>query len=283
MIMKILKILITGIISSLLFQVAAYAATPVATVSAINQTVEVKQAAATAFVPATPNMQLYEGDQLRTGTGSMAEITFGGSGSKVRIAAKSQITIEGDSNKVSFSFGKLFLAVSKGKSGMKFKTPVAVAAVMGTVGVIEYTPAEGGASDSYSVTSLDGTFAISDNAGNTKELTVGNIAKLTPTGIEVVPADILNVVKANSDVMQAAFIKVGLPPQNILSTPQGEVIRLNTANPDQQVEINSQTNSAELVNVKDHKSSANVPEIPIIQLPPSIPYIQATPLPVILK
>lgn len=282
--MKILTILMTGIIGGLLFQMTAYAATPVATVSVINQTVEVKQATASAFVPATLNMQLYEGDQLRTGSGSMAEITFGGgSGSKVRIAAKSQIIIEGDNNKVSFSFGKLFLAVAKGKSGMKFKTPVAVAAVMGTVGVIEYTPAEGGTPDSYSVTSLDGTFAISDNAGNTKELTVGNIAKLTPAGIEVATADILNVVRVNSDVMQVAFIKVGLPPQNIISTPKGEMVRLNTANPDQQVEINSQTNSAELVNVKEHKNSANVPEIPVIQLPPSIPYIQATPLPVILK
>lgn len=262
----------------------SYAVDPVGTLSVINQMVEVKQAKSVSFVPAKLNMQLFEGDQVRTGgDSSMAEIKFIDTGSKVRISAKSQITIENDSKKVTFSFGKLFLAVSKGKGGMKVKTPVAVAAVMGSVGVNEYTPSEGGSIDQYNITSLDGDFEVSDNAGNTKQFSVGNVARLTPTGIEVIPADVLNIIRVNSDVMQAAFIKVGLPPQNIVQTPQGEMLYLNTNNPNQQVEINTQTNDANLINVNHGNGQVNIPTIPVIELPPSIPYIPAINLPVILK
>ncbi len=226
----------------------AYSATtpsPVAKISLIKNKVQVKSATQDWHNVNTDD-PLYQGDQVRTSNGSVVEITFLNTGSKIRLKDLSQATIEGESNDVKISFGKLFMAVVKGKGGMKVKSPVAVAAVLGTVGFIEYNPTE----NTYSVTSIDGTFAVTDTAGNTTNLTVGNVLSITTAGVIVNTADILNVIQSNANTLPPEFIQVGLSLDSIKTDPMGNtVIELNTANPKEKIQINTTSGEMNVIQI----------------------------------
>jgi preprotein translocase subunit YajC len=200
------------------------------------------------------NDNLFVGDQIRTASGSLAEVTFLNTGTKLRLSEFAQITVENQSNDVKLSFGKLFMAVVKGKGGMKVKSPVAVAAVLGTVGVVGYDPVATDKTKTYNVTSIDGNFAVTDNTtGNTVNVPAGNQVNLTPDGLITSVADVVNVIQSNPDVLQGQFIKVGLDAEHIKIDPVTgqEVIQLDTANPKEHIEMNVETGKTEVIEINN--------------------------------
>lgn len=211
---------------------------PIATVSSVTGNVQLSRDDRE-WVAANMGDKLYEGEHIKTGANlSSVEITFLSTGSRLKIGALSKLTLENDKNDVKLSFGKLFLSIMKGKGGMKTKSPVAVAAVLGTVGVIEYDPVK----NDYSVTSIDGTFAVTDVGGNTANVTAGNIARLTSSGIAVEVINTIATIQANSQMLTGEFIKTGLPVGSVHSNPAGqEILQLDTANPKEKIQMNSTT------------------------------------------
>lgn len=222
--------------------------TAVAKVSLAKNFVQVKNKAG-GWQKAHVNDNLFVGDQIRTASGSLAEITFLNTGTKLRLSEFAQITVENQSNDVKLSFGKLFMAVVKGKGGMKVKSPVAVAAVLGTVGVIGYDPIATGNTNTYNVTSIDGNFAVTDINGNTVNVPAGNQVNLTPDGLVLSVADVMNIIKSSPDVLQGQFIKVGLDAEHIRIDPVTgqEVIQLDTSNPKEHIEMNVETGKTNLI------------------------------------
>lgn len=221
---------------------------PVAKISLAKNFVQVKTKAE-GWHSARVNDKLFVGDQIRTASGSLAEVTFLNTGTKLRLSEFAQITVENHSNDVKLSFGKLFMAVVKGKGGMKVKSPVAVAAVLGTVGVVDYDPVATDKTKTYNVTSIDGNFAVTDTNGNTVNVPAGNQVNLTPDGLVTSVADLMDIIKSSPDALQGQFIKVGLDAEHIKIDPVTgqEVIQLDTANPKEHIEMNVETGKTDVI------------------------------------
>lgn len=245
-----------ALITSLVFILPAFAEEQnpaVAKISVAKNFVQVKTKTQE-WHAARVNDNLFVGDQIRTASGSLAEVTFLNTGTKLRLSEFAQITVENQSNDVKLSFGKLFMAVVKGKGGMKVKSPVAVAAVLGTVGVVGYDPVATDKTKTYNVTSIDGNFAVTDAAnGNTVNVSAGNQVNLTPDGLITSVADVVNVIQSNPDVLQGQFIKVGLDAEHIKIDPVTgqEVIQLDTANPKEHIEMNVETGKTEVIEINN--------------------------------
>lgn len=244
------------LILSIILALPAFAAddnTVVAKVSLAKNFVQVKSKSG-GWQKAHVNENLFIGDQIRTASGSLAEITFLNTGTKLRLSEFAQITVENQSNDVKLSFGKLFMAVVKGKGGMKVKSPVAVAAVLGTVGVVGYDPVATDNTKTYNVTSIDGNFAVTDTNGNTVNVPAGNQVNLTPDGLVTSVADVMNIIKSSPDVLQGQFIKVGLDAEHIRIDPVTgqEVIQLDTANPKEHIEMNVETGKTDVIELNQN-------------------------------
>ncbi len=244
------------LITSLIFILPAFAEeqnVAVAKISVAKNFVQIKTKTQE-WHAARVNDNLFVGDQIRTASGSLAEVTFLNTGTKLRLSEFAQITVENQSNDVKLSFGKLFMAVVKGKGGMKVNSPVAVAAVLGTVGVVGYDPVATDKTKTYNVTSIDGNFAVTDATnGNTVNVSAGNQVNLTPDGLITSVADVVNVIQSNPDVLQGQFIKVGLDADHIKIDPVTgqEVIQLDTANPKEHIEMNVETGKTEVIEINN--------------------------------
>lgn len=249
---KIYYFLIGSLIFSLFQAVSAYAAdtTPIAVIWNTSNNVQVS-ADNQNWRQAGMGDKLFQGDNIKTGANSTIEIAFLNTGSKLKLGPMSKITLENDKNDVHLTFGKLFVSIVKGKGGMKTKSPVAVAAVLGTVGVIEYDPLK----NDYSVTSIDGTFAVTDNNDITTKVSAGNIARLTSSGIAVEVANTIATIQANTQILSPDFIKTGLPSNSIQVSPAGqEVLILDTANPKEHIQINSQSGNMDTFQINQNNN-----------------------------
>lgn len=201
--------------------------------------------------------KLYVGDHITTGVKSNVEVSFLNTGSRLKMGPMSKIMLENDKNDVHLTFGKLFVSIVKGKGGMKTKSPVAVAAVLGTVGIIDYDPT----ANDYSVTSIDGTFAVTDINNNTANVTAGNVARLTSSGIAVEVANTIATIQANTQILSPDFIKTGLPANSIKVNQAGqEVLQLDTASPKEKIEINSQSGDMNTFQINQNNVPVTQPQ-----------------------
>lgn len=221
----------------------------VAKLSLVKNTVEVKYKNNNWHVVQSGEL-LSVGDQIRTKQGGLAEVTFINTGSKVRLSELTSLTIDNQSNDVTLSLGKIFIAVVKGKGGMKVRTSVAVASVLGTVGILEYDQGN----NIYDITDIDGTFQITDNNNNTSKLTVGKSIRVNNAGINepvtLSSDNIINLLKSNPYGLEPSFVKTGLAPENITTDNAGnDVIILDTANPNEKININLQTGNIQVIMV----------------------------------
>lgn len=82
------------------------------------------------------NQKFMNGDTLRTGADSEAQLAFS-DGSTVRLNGLTQITINPVDKEINLSLGKIFVSFFKGTSSPKVVTPNAVAAALGTMWVQE--------------------------------------------------------------------------------------------------------------------------------------------------
>jgi hypothetical protein len=105
--------------------------------SSVNGTVEVKKTGTAAWKLARPGGPVVSGDAVRTGPGSRAEVKMD-EGHRVALREKTSLRVESAKKGASLFFleaGKLKATVNKLRGGSRFevKTPLAVAAVRGTV------------------------------------------------------------------------------------------------------------------------------------------------------
>ncbi|MBI4061547.1 MAG: FecR domain-containing protein [Elusimicrobia bacterium] len=127
---------------SLLASAPARAASPVAgVVISMEGKAEFQKAGEEAFRPLKFNEMLREGDVVKTGHGVRVGIAFVG-GAELRINENSSFKMEsgGGSKPTSVftQFGNAWTRLLHGKSGMRVRTPNAVAAVRGTEADVNY-------------------------------------------------------------------------------------------------------------------------------------------------
>lgn len=121
---------------------SARAASPVAgVVISLEGKPEVQRAGAKEFKPLKFNDMLREGDSVKTGKGARVAVAFVG-GAELRINEDSSFKMEsgGGSKPTSVftEFGNAWTRLLHGKSGMRVRTPNAVAAVRGTEADVNY-------------------------------------------------------------------------------------------------------------------------------------------------
>ena len=125
---------LTGVIAE---EVIAY-------IGEVGGDVSVTRSSTSSTDPVTPGMFLNAGDMLKTGAESFASIIFQDDGSRVKLGANSQLTLnatrrEDRLEKSSFlQMGKLWAKVTKRKgTSFQVKTPTSVASVKGTRFIME--------------------------------------------------------------------------------------------------------------------------------------------------
>jgi len=126
----------------LLAAAGARAASPVAgVVISIEGKPEIQRAGEKGFKPLKFNDMVREGDSVKTGRGSRVAVAFVG-GAELRINEDSNFKMEsgGGSKPTSVftEFGNAWTRLLLGKSGMRVRTPNAVAAVRGTEADVNY-------------------------------------------------------------------------------------------------------------------------------------------------
>ena len=151
-----------------------------AIITNMHNKVQAKTSKRPVWQMASVQESLNNGDSLRTGSGSRAEIQYS-DGTITRIGSNSIVRISrSDSSSeqrtgLRLLIGKLWLKVTKGKGLLKIETPTAVASVLGT----ELLVSNNDKNVSH-VTTLDGLVEVSSNSGDKTLLHPGEWVEIEP-------------------------------------------------------------------------------------------------------
>jgi ferric-dicitrate binding protein FerR (iron transport regulator) len=137
------------------------------TLTATEGRVQVRLAARPQWAPAQIRQIYREGDSLRTGRNSRAEIAFA-DGTVTRLAPHSLLRIQEKQSFGRLLLGKLWFKVSKQHAPIHIQTPSAVASVVGTELLVSVD-----SQDSTHVTCLEGKVQVRGDVGGDVTLNAG--------------------------------------------------------------------------------------------------------------
>jgi ferric-dicitrate binding protein FerR (iron transport regulator) len=168
----------TVIASSFIYAEPASSGSNVALLQNMHNKVQAKTSLKPVWQFVHANTPLGNGDSIRTGSRSRAEIKYS-DGTETRLGSNSLMRInvkpaEKRSN-LRLLVGKLWLKVSKGKGLLKIETPTAVASVLGT----ELLVTNDDKNISH-VTTLDGLVEVTSNLGDKQLVKPGMWVEIAP-------------------------------------------------------------------------------------------------------